>query len=442
MMAIIVGPSALFEILRSIIDYVLPLPAFIFLSIAGFLSRGMTRLAYVLGILLFALLVSTVLWGPLPLFGRIHDIAMSVALVVLIVQSLRRRDEVRDFVIMRRGLLIYLVFLLGSYIAGLFGVRLRLEPYGFAILLGALCYVAAQQTLRRDQEFHEITRELEIAKRIQLSILPERFPPSASLRVAARYKPMTAIAGDFYEFLVVDDQHVGLLIADVSGHGIPAALISSMMKLGVSMLRSHASSPSDLLSAMNVALCGNTQMQFVTAAYVYLNAELRELRYSAAGHPPMLLLRSGEVMAIEKNGLLLAAFPFAEYATAIHPLKSGDRLLLYTDGVVEATNARQEEFGQDRLCVLLQQTSNISLEETADLIVSSIEKWSVSQGDDLTLLLCECIGPHEDFRVSIYRFLKFTQGKFDECRTSAANRRHKSSSDPRGEYIAKPLQRR
>src|SRR6202044_3540981 len=115
-------------------------------------------------------------------------------------------------------------------------------------------------------------------------------------------------AGDFYDFIVADEKQVGLLIADVSGHGVPAALIASMVKLAATAQRSNAGDPSGLLSGMNAALCGNTQNQFVTAAYVHLDAESRELRYSAAGHPPMLLLRGGEVQEVLQNGLILAAF--------------------------------------------------------------------------------------------------------------------------------------
>jgi phosphoserine phosphatase RsbU/P len=120
---------------------------------------------------------------------------------------------------------------------------------------------------------------------------------------------------------------------------------------------------------------------------------LGELRYSAAAHPPMLLLRNGEVTAIEKNGLMLGLFLEAEYVTAVHPLKSGDRLLLYTDGIVEASNLEAEQFGQENLSLLLKQTSHLSVAETADRIISSIRDWSEHQADDLTVLVCDYVNP-------------------------------------------------
>ena len=106
---------------------------------------------------------------------------------------------------------------------------------------------------------------------------------------------MTSVAGDLYDFLIIGEQQLGLFIADVSGHGVPAALIASMVKMAATSQRVNAAHPAQLLTGMNAALCGNTQGQYVTAAYVHLNAETREMRYAAAGHPAMLLLRDGRV---------------------------------------------------------------------------------------------------------------------------------------------------
>ncbi len=191
-------------------------------------------------------------------------------------------------------MLIFVAFVVWENIAGLLARSSpKVEPFGFAVFLSTLGYVAARRTLQRDQQLNEIQKELDVARRIQLSILPTGFPNSAHFRVAARYVPMTAVAGDFYDYVVADDHQARLLIADVSGHGVPAALIASIVKLAAASQRALADEPSRLLSGMNSALFGNTQNQFVTAAYVHLNAESRELRYSAAGHPPMLLLRNG-----------------------------------------------------------------------------------------------------------------------------------------------------
>jgi phosphoserine phosphatase RsbU/P len=131
--------------------------------------------------------------------------------------------------------------------------------------------------LAQEQELSNIQKELEIARSIQISILPSEFPASASFRVAGRYLPMTSVAGDFYDFLVADDKQAGILIADVSGHGVPAALIASKVKLAAAAQIANADHPSDLLNGMNAIVLGNTQRQFVAAAYVYLDAEKESL---------------------------------------------------------------------------------------------------------------------------------------------------------------------
>jgi sigma-B regulation protein RsbU (phosphoserine phosphatase) len=285
-----------------------------------------------------------------------------------------------------------LAFALWDNVAGIFHMDSKVEPYGFVAFLAALGYVAARQTLERDQQLNAIQKELEVARRIQLSILPLEFPSSQNFRVAARYVPMTSVAGDFYDYIVANDKQAGLLIADVSGHGVPAALIASMVKLAATSQRAQASDPSGFLAGMNTALLGNTQNQFVTAAYVHLDSESQELLYSAAGHPPMLLLRQGTVRPIEENGLMLAAFDFAKYSNAAHRLAPGDRLLLYTDGIVEAADASGTFFGQNSLSDLLCRTSTLSPCEAADRIIASVAQWAVSQDDDLTVLVCDYVG--------------------------------------------------
>jgi sigma-B regulation protein RsbU (phosphoserine phosphatase) len=384
----LMGSSALFDRFRYALDYIGGFPLLLFFQASGFLSRRLTKVAYALAVMLCCLLGATLLFGSLPVLYRTHAVVVSVAVILLIVDSLRNTTN-GDFSIMRFGLLLYVVSLLCTYIAGLWGMLLRSEPFGTLILLGSLGYVAAQQTLSRDRHLNAIRQELNIAMQLQRATLPEHLPASDHFQVVTRYLPMTAVAGDMYDFLVADEHQVGLLIADVSGHGIAAALICSMVKLASSISAAHAKDPSELLSRMNAILCGNTQGQFVTAAYAYINTKSEEMYYSAAGHPPMLVLRHGRVSAIEANGLLLAAFPFAQYKTITYPLEPGDRILLYTDGIVESADAGQNEFGRDRLCALLENTAKSSLSETADIIIKSVQEWSLSQNDDLTLVLCD-----------------------------------------------------
>jgi sigma-B regulation protein RsbU (phosphoserine phosphatase) len=336
--------------------------------------------------------VGTILFGPKQSFRSINSTIIILSLIALTIQSLRRKEFDSDFVIVRRGIVVFVAFALYDNISGTLGHFHNVEAPGFAFFLCTLGYVAAKRSLHRDHQFSEIQKELEIARRIQTSILPRAYPESAHFNVAARYVPMTAVAGDFYDFLVADQTQAGLLIADVSGHGVPAALIASMVKLAATSQRANAADPATLLSGMNTVLHGNTQEQFVTAAYVYLNAASATLRYSAAAHPPMLLLRGGSVVELAENGLMLAAFSFATYSTAEYPLEPGDRLVLYTDGLLEAANATGEEFGPHRLSALLKDGAHLNPQAAADHIISSLQTWSKSQNDDLTVLICDYAG--------------------------------------------------
>jgi sigma-B regulation protein RsbU (phosphoserine phosphatase) len=386
--------SLFFLKLRSVFDYLVLVPAFLFFNAAGFLQRGLKTAIYLGVIVLGWLFLATLIFGPRAIYYQISNVLVIGGLVGLVVRSIRGSSaNPRDFAVVRRGLLIFAAFAFWQNIQSVLGLGYRtVEPIGFMVLLGSLGYVAARQTLERDRELGEIQKELEVAKRIQLSILPDAFPSSANFRVAARYVPMTSVAGDFYDFIVANDQQAGLLIADVSGHGVPAALIASMVKLAATSQRENAADPSRLLAGMNASLCGNTQNQFVTAAYVHLDSVSRKMLYSAAGHPPMLLLRDGKVLEIIENGLMLAAFDFAAYTTVAHPLEAGDRVLLYTDGLIEAANAKGDFFGQEALSALLRQTSDLLPSDASDHIISAVQKWSASQDDDLTILICDYAG--------------------------------------------------
>jgi len=385
--------SILFIRLRSAINYVVPIPAFLFFDGAGFLLRKGRVLTRILLGVFTVLAIATLATGPRDVYQNINNVLVIAALILLLTEPMRGLALDRDFTSARRGLLTFAAFALWDNVAAVLRYRLpKIEAIGFVAFLASMGYVAARQALQRDEQLSEIRKELEIARRIQLSILPAAFPASGKFEVAARYIPMTSVAGDFYDYVVAEDKRAGLLIADVSGHGVPAALIASMVKLAATSQRSRADDPAAVLLGMNSALHGNTQNQFVTAAYVYLDADGKELRYSAAGHPPMLLLRDGNVIEISENGLMLAAFDFASYISRAHSLKPSDRLLLYTDGIVEAANRAGEFFGQEKLSDLLRETAALNSHQAADQIIETVQKWASTQDDDLTVLVCDFVG--------------------------------------------------
>jgi sigma-B regulation protein RsbU (phosphoserine phosphatase) len=383
-----IGPQTgvLLNHLRPAIDYLVPIPAFRFFQAAGFLKQ--TRLGLAIQAVFLCLFLGALVFGPLQLFSVIGGVVVSGGLWLLFARSLGKKKKDRDFIVVRAGLLCFVALALLDSVVFVDWMP-KSEPYGFAILLGCLGYVSARRILEHDVELSEIQKELELARSIQLSILPAAFPDSKHFRVAARYVPMTSVAGDLYDFLVAGDDEAGLLIADVSGHGVPAALIASMVKMAAISQRPNAANPAQLLTGMNAALCGNTQGQFVTAAYAYLDARAGELRYAAAGHPAMLLLRDGNVTEVVENGMILAALDGASYTQAVLQLRPGDRLMLYTDGLLEARDAEGALFGGDLLSAALRRTAGASPSGAADGLIAQVQAWARSQDDDLTVLICD-----------------------------------------------------
>src|SRR5579863_4220866 len=243
------------------------------------------------------------------------------------------------------------------------------------------------------QQLVEINAELEMARQIQLSILPSTTPKVTGLDIVARYIPMTSVAGDFYDFIVVDERHVGILIADVSGHGLPAALIASMLQVALTAQVRHVSEPGKVLAGLNQALCGKFQHNFVTAAYVYVDLEKNILNYAGAGHPPLLLWRksSGSASQLLENGLVMGQFEEATYDSLQVPIEPGDRFFLYTDGILETTNPAQEEFGTERFMKFMETNNKLPADPFADALLLELARWleqppGEGHKDDISLL--------------------------------------------------------
>jgi phosphoserine phosphatase RsbU/P len=239
----------------------------------------------------------------------------------------------------------------------------------------------------------EINTELEMARQIQLSILPSSTPKIGGMEIVARYIPMTSVAGDFYDFIVVDATHIGILMADVSGHGLPAALIASMLQVALTAQVSHAAEPGKVLSGLNHALCGKFQHNFVTAAYVYVDLEKNTMTYGGAGHPPLLLWRksTGSTSQLLENGLVLGQFEEATYDSLQVPVETGDRFVLYTDGILETSSPSDEEFGTDRFMQFMETNNKLAAGPFADAVLLELARWlqlppGEGHKDDISLL--------------------------------------------------------
>jgi serine phosphatase RsbU (regulator of sigma subunit) len=241
--------------------------------------------------------------------------------------------------------------------------------------------------------------ELEMAREVQLSILPSEIPRLSGLEIAARYLPMSSVAGDFYDFLVLDDKHAGILIADVSGHGLPSALIASMLQSALAWQATHASDPAQVLSGLNRAINGKFQRHFVTAAYLFVDTEKGTASYAAAAHPPMLLrqCKIGRAIECTENGLMLGPFSDPIYSSVTLSLEPGDRITLFTDGLLEVKNPAGAEFGVDGVRHILESRHDLPLGRFADSLLYALSSWSEDaigprQSDDITLLAIDFHG--------------------------------------------------
>jgi len=298
--------------------------------------------------------------------------------------------------IMFAGVFIFLVSVMVDHLhdAGLTPGQLRTEPFGFLANLVCLGYVAVQRFVTNEQQLVAIDEEMKSAARIQATILPGTVPRVAGLNIAVRYRPMAAVAGDFYDFLATPGG-VGILVADVTGHGVPAALVASMVKVAVASQAEHAGDPARIISAINQMLCRQVQGQFTTAGYLFIEPVHGAALYAAAGHPPLLIWRKSDriLRQLRENGLLMGVRAAEQYLNTPVELQSGDRLLLYTDGVLEASNNSEEFFGEERLAAFVVEQQHLPADPFADALLRKITAWSSAsdgqQTDDITLVVVD-----------------------------------------------------
>ena len=318
----------------------------------------------------------------------------SVLLAVVAVPRLYRKF----FILSDRGVLLVgtLVFAIQAIFVNLahplgFNPSPLWDTLGFAALLFSLAYVALRNVFANERRLLSIESELAIAREIQTSILPDGSPEIKGLRIRAAYHPMTAVAGDFYDFIPVDQNRTGFLVADVTGHGVPAALIASMIKVAMQSVTPCAHNPREVLCGLNRILFGQLRNRFASAAYLWVDTENHRALYSAAGHPPLLRWRNNALERIESNGLLLGVLPESDYPVCEIPITSGDRILLYTDGVIEPENTNGDSFGDRRLEQVIRNNQASSPSQLTDQLLSEVRDWqpSSTQQDDITLIVVD-----------------------------------------------------
>ena len=240
-----------------------------------------------------------------------------------------------------------------------------------------------------------LQKELDMAVSVQKGILPKESGDWNGIKVLNHYEAMGKVGGDFFDFFLLPQGKLAIFIADVSGHGIPAALVTTMAKIAFTSSAQRFYSPRRILVEVNNEMCQNIRTDdYLSVFFITIDQNYR-VTYANAGHQVALLYRKREnqVIRLDTPGYFVGMMPEMgeSYEESVIQLEYGDRIMLYTDGIVETINKKREQFGNDRLEALFKDFANLTVEELQSKIISEIDDFSqgLSRKDDLSLIIIE-----------------------------------------------------
>ena len=254
-------------------------------------------------------------------------------------------------------------------------------------------YIKAMQ--QEHSQLESIKGDLAVAQEIQQAILPRIFPPfpedANQMDIAASMNAAKDVAGDFYDFFRIDDDHIGFVIADVSGKGIPAAIFMAVSRTLIRATGIRGVKPSECITYINSLLAEESASNmFVTVFYGIYNIKTGDVTYTNAGHnPPYVAKADGSIVKLPLSKNIIAGFLKGyQFTEETLQLQHGDTLLLYTDGVTEAVDPDYEEYGEERLEALLKNTSQVDCQQLIDAVKADVKVFAngAEQSDDITLL--------------------------------------------------------
>ena len=306
-----------------------------------------------------------------------------------------------DALIVMSGTFFGSIFVIASdpfYVAAEPRAALLLVAFNGVLAAGVALALGTYDRMRRQieasyrvlRERDALERELTVARDVQRELLPREVPAVEGLELAGVCRPAIAVGGDLYDYLQVGDGRLGLAIVDVSGKGVPAALLMANLQASMRSRFPTARDPGSLAAGLNEALFGSSSAaRYATAFLATFDRETRRLSYTNAGHLPAILVREGETERCEDGGMPIGLFEGATYETGARTLAPGDLLALFTDGVTEAPAPDGEEFGAERLAELLRVHRARPLEAVIDTVFDALLQWSgpVDAHDDVTLVL-------------------------------------------------------
>ncbi len=255
-----------------------------------------------------------------------------------------------------------------------------------------------ERLLRVEKEKERLQSELEIAREVQNQLYPKTVPSVPGLEVRGHCSPARTVSGDYYDYLSLMDSKLGLAIGDVAGKGISAALLMATVQSSLrTQLRASpdaSAATAQLVSQLNQQLYAYTSPEkFATFYFGIYDGLTGSLTYTNAGHPPPIVIRDGSALRLETNGMVVGAFPFAEYGESRIDLQPGDLLVCFTDGITEPENEYGEMFGEERLIELLLKQSWRKPREVIDAVYAAVRQWTWSPEaqDDMTMLVARRI---------------------------------------------------
>ena len=264
------------------------------------------------------------------------------------------------------------------------GEKFDVEDLEFLTAVGEQVEITASQfRLRRERQ------EGEYALDIQRGLLPREIPQVPGFTIAGTWQPARTVGGDYYDVFKLSETEMALIVADVSGKGMPAALLMSNLQATAKAYAASESSPKELCGKVNRAVCNSiTTGKFITFFYAVLDSAARRLTYCNAGHnPPMIVRHDGSCLKLDTGGTVLGVFADWIYEEAGIDLLHGDRLVMFTDGITEAADSNGEEFGDERLLAILRKNPSLLATELRDAIMQSVTQFCHEDfADDATLL--------------------------------------------------------
>jgi sigma-B regulation protein RsbU (phosphoserine phosphatase) len=276
-------------------------------------------------------------------------------------------------------------------------------PFLITIVYGVVNFLYSrtrERLERRNVELHRMVQvgtaqlevqneELQRAREIQESLLPKVIPQLPGIEVASSWQPARAVGGDYFDVLKLSESRLAICIADVSGKGVPAALLMANVQASLRASVRNLDSPARVCSIINGMLCESIAAdKFVTFFCGVLDAAFGTFHYCNAGHPYPILVSSGAVRTLDQGGAVLGVLPAWTYQDSSVKLSSGDRLLLFTDGITEAESPQGEEFGMERVVAFAQaHAANSAVKMNQQLLAQVTEFCGAQFQDDATLLI-------------------------------------------------------